>query len=132
MAKSLYLVRHAKSSWTDTGLGDFDRPLNKRGLRDAPEMGRRLNLRNVHPEIILCSPARRTRETLDLLIGKTAGNVHFKQAIYEASDQTLLSLVRTLPDSCTSAMLIGHNPAMGWLVRLCIEGSAKRKAMGSC
>jgi len=119
MAKTLYLVRHAKSSWADMHLGDFDRPLNKRGLRDAPEMGRRLRQRGVNPEIILCSPAQRTRETAELLIrefGGTMEAVQFDDRIYEASPETLLELICTLPDSCSSAMLIGHNPSIGYLV----------------
>jgi len=118
MAKTLYLVRHAKSSWADMGQRDFDRPLNKRGLRDAPEMGRRLRKRNARPEIILCSPAQRTRQTLDLLIKEIGGTldiVRFVESIYEASDETLLNLVQSLPESCASAMLIGHNPSIGWL-----------------
>ena len=99
-------------------LGDFDRPLNQRGLHDAPEMGRRLQQRGVHPEIILCSPAQRTRQTAELLIrevGGTMDGVQFDDRIYEADPDTLLDLIRSLPDTCASAMLIGHNPSMGWL-----------------
>jgi phosphohistidine phosphatase len=119
MAKILYLVRHAKSSWSDMSISDFDRPLNKRGQRDAPEMGRRLQQQGVKPEIILCSPAKRTRETVDLLAGEFGGTmetVRFDERIYEAGPETLLDLIRSLPDSCCSAMLIGHNPSIGWMV----------------
>ena len=115
MAKTLYLVRHAKSSWTDLSLDDFDRPLNKRGLHDAPEMGRRLKKRGIKPDIILCSPAKRTWQTVDLLlkeIGGSISNVQFEESIYEATVETLANLIQSLSDTCTSAMIIGHNPSM--------------------
>jgi phosphohistidine phosphatase len=118
MAKTLYLVRHAKASWPDMSCSDFDRSLNKRGLHDAPEMGRRLQERGVYPDIILCSPARRTRQTAELLIQEFGGTmevVQFDDRIYEASIDTLLDLIRLLPAACASAMVIGHNPSIGWL-----------------
>ncbi|VGO16021.1 hypothetical protein PDESU_04611 [Pontiella desulfatans] len=112
MPKTLYLVRHAKSDW-NTGKADFDRPLNKRGRRDAPEMGRRLKERNALPGAIVCSPAKRARETLELLdLGiDTTDN----ENIYEASAGMLMEIVQDLDDRLDSAMLIGHNPAMTWL-----------------
>jgi phosphohistidine phosphatase len=118
MAKTLYLVRHAKASWPDMHLGDFARTLNQRGLRDAPEMGQRLQKRGVKPEIILCSPAKRARQTAELLLkefGDSMDGVHFDDRIYEADPGTLLNLVRSIPDACSSAMLIGHNPSIGWV-----------------
>ena len=119
MLRTLYLVRHAKSSWTDMTLGDFDRPLNSRGLRDAPEMGRRMKLRNIRPDLVLCSPARRTRQTVELLLrelGVSNAAVQFVEAIYEASIADLLHLVRSIPDPVNSAMIVGHNPSIGCLV----------------
>lgn len=118
MTKTLYLVRHAKSGWIDFGHSDFDRTLNQHGLHDAPEMGQRLKKRGVNPEIILCSPARRARQTAELLIkefGGTMDVVQFDDRIYEASIDALLDLIRDLPDTCASAMLIGHNPSIGCL-----------------
>ncbi|MDF7826642.1 histidine phosphatase family protein [Pontiellaceae bacterium B12227] len=116
MPKTLYLVRHAKSDW-NTGESDFERPLNKRGQRDAPEMGQRIKDAGSLPEQILCSPARRAVQTLESLdLGIKA--VLFKEKIYEASTGDLLDLVQSLDDSCGSAMLIGHNPAMTWLATL--------------
>ncbi|MBN2783463.1 MAG: histidine phosphatase family protein, partial [Pontiellaceae bacterium] len=88
MDKLLYLVRHAKSSWADMGMRDFDRPLNKRGLRDAPEMGRRLRKLEAAPSIVLCSPALRTRQTSELLLREmqvSTDCVLFESSIYEAS-----------------------------------------------
>ncbi len=120
MAKHLYLVRHAKSSWTDMSLSDFDRPLNTRGLRDAPEMGRRLKVKGISPDTIVCSPARRTRQTLELILAELGGTmdaVLFDENIYEASAEALLQILQSLPDDCSSAMLVGHNPSIGWLAQ---------------
>ena len=118
MAKTLYLVRHAKAASPDMQHGDFDRTLNQRGLHDAAEMGRRLQKQGVLPDIILSSPAHRTRQTAELLIrefGGTMDVVQFDDRIYEASIDTLLDLIRLLPEACASAMVIGHNPSIGWL-----------------
>lgn len=112
--KTLYLVRHAKSSWAEPGIDDIDRPLNSRGLHDAPEMGRRIKRRGPVPELILCSPARRAAETFEML-GLGVANVVFDERIYEASASTLLALVESLDDRYRTAMLIGHNPSISWL-----------------
>jgi phosphohistidine phosphatase len=118
MPKTLYLVRHAKSSWVNPSYSDFDRPLNDRGQRDAPEMGRRMKRAARFPEIIICSPARRAVETLDLLnaeLGVSTNAIFMQKRIYEASTETLLDIVRSIDDAHDSAMLVGHNPAMTWL-----------------
>jgi phosphohistidine phosphatase len=109
--KTLYLVRHAKSSWNHAELTDFDRPLNKRGYRDAPEMGHRLKARGALPEVIICSPARRARETLEnMQLG--VENVVFDEMVYGAGAGDLLIAVRSIKNSCSRAMLIGHNPSI--------------------
>jgi len=115
--KTLYLVRHADSDW-NTGDADFDRPLNARGLRDAPEMGKRLRERCILPELIISSPAQRARETTRLIAGEL-GIAHdaiiFEPAIYEASIYSLAEIILNIEESTTSVMLVGHNPAMTWL-----------------
>jgi len=112
MAKILYLVRHAKSDWHN-GLADFDRPLNQRGRQDAPAMGRQLKELGIRPDMVICSPAARARQTMDLLdLGRSSV---FNENLYEASPGTLLDIVRSLDDTLGSAMLIGHNPGMGQL-----------------
>jgi phosphohistidine phosphatase len=129
MPKTLYLVRHAKSSWAEAGLGDYARPLNQRGLRDAQEMGQRLKARKVYPDLILCSPAKRTRETLDQLIQEIGGPmdiVRFDESIYEASAETLLNLAQSLPEPCASAMFIGHNPSIGRLANQLSDAHIER------
>ena len=118
MAKTLYLMRHAKAASPDPQQGDFDRTLNKRGIHDATEMGQRLQKRGVKPDVILCSPAQRTRQTAERLIrefGGTIDVVQFDDRIYENATDTLLDLIRMLPEACASAMVIGHNPSIGWL-----------------
>ena len=116
MPKKLYLVRHAKSDW-NTGGADFDRPLNKRGQRDAPEMGGRFKSRGDLPELIVCSTAKRAQQTLESLNLGVANVIH-EPKIYEASTGDLLEIVQKLDDSVDAAMLIGHNPAMTWLASL--------------
>jgi len=111
--KQLTLIRHAKSSWDAPGLDDFDRPLNQRGLRDAPEMGQRLRKEGIRPDLVLVSPAVRARETAELLLPSLdlgREKVQFEKEIYEASCATLLKLVRSQPDQVVHLMLIGHNP----------------------
>ena len=121
MAKTLYLMRHAKSSWSDMNLDDFDRPLNERGFRDAPDMGKRLAKQKVCPDLLLSSPARRARETAGIIAGELGlpeSMPAYDENIYAASCGELLQIVRSIPDEHESAMLIGHNPAMEQLVNL--------------
>jgi phosphohistidine phosphatase len=112
--KTLYLLRHAKSSWKDDGLEDFDRPLSKRGRAAAKAMGEYLARHQIAPAQVLCSPAKRTRETLERLqdgIGP-AVPVRFEKVIYMADAPALLRRLRRLNDSLPSAMLVGHNPGL--------------------
>ena len=111
--KTLYLVRHAKSSWKYPQLTDFDRPLNKRGQRDAPEMGRRLKDREVVPDLLLASPANRALTTCHEIarkIGYPQQDIQTNENIYHAGTGTLLRIVQKVPDSYQSLMLFGHNP----------------------
>jgi phosphohistidine phosphatase len=114
--KTLFLLRHAKSSWSEENLADFDRPLNKRGLRAALAVGRHLTQQEAAPAQILCSPARRTRETLEQLhraFGPAAAiPTRFEKEIYMGEAPLLLRRLRRLNDSLASVMIIGHNPGM--------------------
>lgn len=109
--KTILLMRHAKSSWAHDELADIDRPLNKRGERDAPLMGKKLISLAGMPDRILCSPARRTRETLQAL-QLTTSDIHYEPEIYEAFGSTLLDLVVRQPDTIKNLLLIGHNPSI--------------------
>jgi phosphohistidine phosphatase len=110
--KTLLLLRHAKSSWDDPSLGDFERPLAPRGKKDAPLMGKALKERFPLPDYILSSPAARAKATSRAAV-KAAGldiEIHFEEGIYDASSAQLMKIVRGIPDSASCAMLIGHNP----------------------
>jgi phosphohistidine phosphatase len=122
--KRLHLLRHAKSSWDDPGLTDHDRPLAPRGVRAATGIGRRLRETGVAPELILCSSARRARDTLALL--ELAGAVSIEPALYGASSRALLERVRRVREELPSLMLIGHNPDMQSLATLLAAESPLR------
>ena len=121
------LLRHAKSDWPD--VPDRDRPLAKRGRRDAPVVGRWLHDHGYRPEIVICSAAVRTRETWDLVAPELGGSpaVTFEPRAYAASALTLLYLVRELPASCQAALLIGHNPGVSELASTLIETNGDDK-----
>lgn len=118
--KRLYLLRHAKSSWADPDLSDFDRPLNSRGLRAAPFMGSLIASRGLLPDILLSSPAVRAAETARLVKESAAADfpIRFDERIYEASPQTLLYVLRELENGINSPMIVGHNPGIESLIRL--------------
>ena len=111
--KTLYLVRHAKSSWDDPSLDDIDRPLNPRGKKDAPEMGDRLKKLKILPDLLLTSPGKRARSTAKKIarqIGYPKKEILIDDALYHGSDDMLIDIVKNLPDSKQSVMLFGHNP----------------------
>jgi phosphohistidine phosphatase len=124
--KTLFLLRHAKSSWKEVDVADFDRPLNERGRHAAPFMGRLLRERGLKPDLIISSPARRARKTAKLF--KDAGEFNaplvFDERIYEASPTTLLYVAAEADDSNSSIMLVGHNPGIEGTVRL-LTGQAE-------
>ncbi len=116
--KRLYLVRHAKSSWKDATLEDFDRPLNKRGQRDAPFMGKRLKFYKVSPDLIMSSPAKRAAKTAKVIaeeIGFPKKQIVYEDAIYEAGVKSLLRVIREINDSASQVLLFGHNPGLTML-----------------
>lgn len=112
--KQLILQRHAKSDWSDAFLPDHDRPLNKRGRATASDLGLYFTQKGLHPDLVLCSTAKRTQETLARLQKKanTDFQVCFEHRLYGASPETILSLVREQDDELNSIMIVGHNPAI--------------------
>jgi phosphohistidine phosphatase len=106
---TLYLLRHAKSSWDDPGLADFDRPLSRRGRRNAALLAAHLREESIEPELVLCSTARRARETAELL---GLDGVRFENDLYGAGRAELARRLTALPHSVASAMMIGHNPGL--------------------
>ena len=114
----LAVLRHAKSSWDDPSLKDFDRPLNERGRKAARQVGRELKQRRVRFDHVIASPALRVRETIDG-VAKGYGDrwdVHFEPQIYEAGVEGLFRLVRSIPEHFHAPVLIGHNPTLQQLV----------------
>jgi len=122
--KTLYVLRHAKSDWGDSSLKDFDRPLNDRGWRAAKAMGREMCERDIIPDLVLVSPAVRTRETLARAEEGFGGKFQSveERAIYLAETETLVDLVRGAPVSVDQVMIVGHNPGMHELVLALANG----------
>jgi len=125
----LFLLRHAKSSWTDPGLDDLDRSLNARGLRAAAAVGRFMRQSKLMPELVLCSPARRARETWKLVAEelRTAPRVVIDEGIYDfGNGGRLLEVARHLANGANPLLIVGHNPSMERLaVRLIRKGDPK-------
>ncbi len=112
--KRLYLLRHAKSSWDDPTLADHDRPQAPRGRRAANVMAKHLGRKGISPELVLCSPSTRTRQTLKRLAQRLRKNadVRIEPELYAAPARDLLEVLRKVPDEVESVMLIGHNPGI--------------------
>jgi len=108
--RRLLLLRHAKSSWDDPALADHDRPLAARGRRAATAIGEYLRRERVEIALVLCSSARRARETVDLVA--PSGEIRLERELYGASADGLLERVRRVSDTCGVVMLVGHQPAM--------------------
>ena len=120
--KLLSILRHAKSSWGDSSLDDHDRPLNNRGLRDAPRMGALIRKQGLVPETILSSTARRARDTA-LAAAEAAGfpdEVRFSRTLYGADPDTWLEALGELPDTVGHALVVGHNPGLEELLSLLV------------
>ena len=113
--KELILVRHAKSSWEDPALSDHERPLNKRGKRNAPEMGERLARSGYDPDLIVSSSAVRALDTARSVAGKLGyprEHIAVKERLFHAGVSELLQVIRGVDDSVDSLMLFGHNPGL--------------------
>ena len=117
--KRLTVMRHAKSSWDQPGLDDFNRPLNERGWKAARRIGKEIKHRHIHFDFALASPAARVRETIDGFTetyGEPTFPIRFEPRIYDAALDTLLELVRSIPAEVEDALIIGHNPGLERLV----------------
>jgi phosphohistidine phosphatase len=115
MAKQLLLIRHAKSDWGNADLRDFDRPLNKRGKANAPEMAERLAKQKIIPEFIVSSPAKRAITTAGFFAEAwkiTNDDIQKEASIYEASIKTLVSLINQFDNKYNRIALFGHNPGL--------------------
>ncbi len=129
--KTLLLLRHAKSSWDDPGLEDFDRPLAPRGEQAAPVMAGYLERKGLRPDLVLCSPAARARQTWALVAERLGNGIPVKelQGLYLGAPSRLLEAIRRVPDKAGCVMLIGHNPGMEHLAMALAGPGSKPKAL---
>ena len=116
--KTLLVLRHAKSSWDNPALGDHERPLNKRGRRDAPRMGELVRQYGLIPDVILSSDAVRARLTAEAVAAtaRYAGDILLDPQLYMASPADILSLLPTVRENAETVMIVGHNPGLEQLV----------------
>lgn len=111
--KAIHLLRHAKSSWSEPGLADHDRPLSGRGRRAAELMARHLADANIVPDLVLCSTALRAHQTLDLILPAIKPpKIILDRQLYDAGERQMLDYLRDLPDGADAVLLIGHNPGL--------------------
>ncbi len=113
--KTLFLVRHAKSSWKYPELDDFERPLNKRGRKNAPLMGKILRQLKVKPDLIISSPANRAAMTSRIIADKIhypLVNIQYDESIYYSNDMNLMRIITGLDNGIKEVMLVGHNPEL--------------------
>ena len=115
--KKLFIIRHAKSSWKDVTLDDFDRPLNKRGKRDAPFMAKLLKDKGITSDLILSSPANRAKTTANIIAKELEieNKLLFKENIYESSLSTLINCIKKADNNNHIIFIIGHNPSLNAL-----------------
>ncbi|MGI9482015.1 MAG: SixA phosphatase family protein [Hyphomicrobiales bacterium] len=121
LMKTVLLLRHAKSDWTHQGLSDKERPLAKRGIKAAPNMGKYIARHKIEPDIVICSPARRTQQTCVLALEKlsTVPEIIINDALYDFSGEgAYLDAIRNTPEKAEIVMLVGHNPTMYYLAQL--------------
>lgn len=110
--KKIYLIRHAKSSWKEPMLNDFDRGLNQRGKRDIPKMAARLKSANILPDFVISSPAKRAKKTaqkISQIIGYDKKDIYFDDSLYEGGFDTYLHVIQNIDNRYSSVFLFAHN-----------------------
>jgi phosphohistidine phosphatase len=113
--KTLYIIRHAKSSWDNADQGDFERPLNERGKRDAPRMGKRLKEKGITPDLMITSSAKRAFSTcrrIAEILGYDEEKIKSDRKLYHADEEEILKMIKNLNDKFDSVMIFGHNPGL--------------------
>ena len=118
--KTLLLLRHAKSSWKQPDVNDHDRPLNKRGKKEAPEVGKYLKANDLVPDMILSSTARRAQDTARTVADASGfeGDINLHQDLYLSDAACYLDIIQSLPDTANRVLVVGHNPEMDDLLTL--------------
>jgi phosphohistidine phosphatase len=125
--KRLLLMRHAKSSWGEASLADFERPLNERGLKAAPLVGRFIRKQKLRPELILSSPAERARQTAALVAeaARLDAPLRYDERIYEATPARLFEVVSQVEEGVGELLLVGHNPGLEGFLEM-LAGESRR------
>jgi len=118
--KTLLLMRHAKSSWKDSEIPDFDRPLNKRGEKDAPRMGKVLKKERLRPDLILSSPAVRAKETTKAVVEKLEYDEHveYLDSLYLGEPENYFQALLDLSDEVDRVLMVGHNPGLETVLQI--------------
>ncbi len=130
--KTILLLRHAKSAWSDASLSDHDRPLSRRGERAAKALADHLADQSPRPDLILCSTATRARQTLAPLVAlwSPAPPISLEKALYLAPENVLMARLRQLPDDVGAVMLIGHNDGI-WQLGEALAGTGKATTLAA-
>lgn len=125
--KTVLILRHAKSSWSNPGLADIDRPLNKRGKKDAPQMGVLIDEQDIVPDLILCSPARRARKTAQAVSEYSSyeGKIETIPDFYPGDPDSFIDTFMTLPEEYQTVMVVAHNPGLEGLLYVLAGESAR-------
>lgn len=112
--KHLIILRHAKSNWSDLSLSDHDRPLNQRGKNAAPIMGKRLSMKPIQPQIVLCSTAARAQATANKVLAQISQKyeIQFLKSLYHAYPDNILDIISKISDNYQNIMIVGHNPGL--------------------
>lgn len=118
--KKVYIIRHAKSSWSDEEIDDFDRPLNKRGRTNAPFMAELLKKQNIVPDLIISSPALRAKSTAEIIAKKLnyKKEIVYESDIYESDVATLHNIFTNIDNENGTVFLFGHNPELNMLAEM--------------
>jgi phosphohistidine phosphatase len=118
--KTLLILRHAKSSWKNNELSDHDRPLNPRGQRDAPNVGKRLRNEDLIPDAVISSTAKRARQTAEAVAEESGctGELQLSEELYGGGSEAYLEAIRNLPSGVDCALVVGHNPDLEELVEI--------------
>ena len=133
--KTLIIIRHAKSSWDASNVDDFERPLNDRGKRDAPRMAKRFKEKDIHPTLLLSSPAKRalsTAKRIAKVLKYEKDEIKTDRRLYHADEETMLTVVRELKDNQDVVMIFSHNPGLTEFVNSLLEGQLDIDNVPTC
>jgi len=133
--KTLFIIRHAKSSWDASNVDDFERPLNDRGKRDAPRMGKRLKEKEIYADQLVSSPAKRaysTAKKIAKVLKYPKDDIKTDRRLYHADEETILTVVKELNNSRKTVMIFGHNPGLTEFVNSLMDGQQDIDNIPTC